>query len=669
MKQKNSLRSALQVAAILVVLFILIGYFLKTSAAVGTSIYLPLIYRLYPVGEELNLRLLISEVMNNPSGQEPGLEWIEIYNRSIQRINLVGHKIGDSETKGDPEGMYYFPVGSTIEPGQVVVIANQGLLFSQVHGFQPDYELLDSDQTIPNMVKYRDWAGGAINLNNAGDEVLLLNQDDIMLDAISWGNSLFAFIPSAPISKDGQSLERIPANSDRNRAADWVRQPTPQPGKVNLSLPTPESSPTPTELPPSCYLATLLITEVLYDPSHSTDPVGEWIEVFNWGESSVYLGCLLLGDEETIGGGEGMFAFPPDSSIQAGEVIIIANQAIDFSAVYGFDPNYEFVESDSLVPDMVKFNIWAAGSVNLSNSGDDVLLVGIDENLIDAVSWGNSIFAFDPSVPSVDAGRSIARQPADMDTNSAQDWLEQNNPQPGIIELDPPIPTPNHTSTSTATKTPTTLPPSSTKKPTRTRTPTSTKTPTRTPTRTPTQTPTPSEQPLPVLLINEIHADPHSSLGDANYDGVVNTADDEFIEFVNDSQSSLDISGWTLEDTLKIRHTFPPGSIIAPHCGIVVFGGGAPNGMFGNSVVQIASSGNLGFTNYGDIISLYDTTMVMINSITYGEEAGDDQSITRDPDIIGEEPLRKHSLASGSNGSLFSPGTKIDGSYFSGCSE
>jgi hypothetical protein len=70
------------------------------------------------------------------------------FNRSVQRINLVGHKIGDSETRGDPEGWYHFPLGSIIEPGQVVVIANQGLLFSQVHGFQPDYELLDSDQTI-----------------------------------------------------------------------------------------------------------------------------------------------------------------------------------------------------------------------------------------------------------------------------------------------------------------------------------------------------------------------------------------------------------------------------------------------------------------------------------------------------------------------------------------
>jgi hypothetical protein len=651
--------------------FSLTGYLLILSAAASTIIYYPLINHLDPVNVEINLRLLISEIMINPSGHEPGLEWIEIYNRSIQRINLGSHKIGDSETRGDPEGMYHFPLGSIIEPGQVVVIANQGLLFNQVHGFQPDYELSDSDQTIPDMKKYRDWSGGAINLNNSGDELLLLNQDDILLDAISWGNSIFAFIPSAPISNDGQSLERIPANSDRNRAADWHVQPIPQPGMVNLSLPTPELSPTPTALPPSCNLATLLISEVLYDPSHITDPVGEWIEVFNWGESSVYLGCLLLGDEETLGGGEGMFAFPSDSNILSGEVIVITNQATDFYSVYGFDPDYEFVESNPLVPNMVKFNSWATGRVNLNNSGDDVLLVGLDENLIDAVSWGNSVFAFVPSVPSVGAGRSIARQPADVDTDSAQDWLEQSNPQPGTVGIDPPIPPPNYTSTSTATKTktPTNLPPNPTKTPTKTKTPTSTKTATRTPTKTPTQTPTPSEQPFPAIVINEIHADPHSSLGDANHDGVVNTADDEFIEFVNDSTSSLNISGWTLGDSLDIRHTFPQGSFIAPHCGIVVFAGGTPNGLFGNSVVQIASSGNLGLNDREDLIYLYDSTMEMIISIAYGEEAGDDQSITRDPDITGEEPLRKHSLASGSNGSLFSPGIKIDGSYFSGCSD
>ncbi len=658
MKLKFGSQKSLQVAAVFVSSISILGYSLITSAIIRSSIYFPLINHLAPVGEEYTPQILISEVLNNPSGQEPGQEWIEIYNRSSKFIDLGSHKIGDSETRGDPEGMYHFPAGSRLGPGQVIVIANQGLLFSQTYGFQPDYELLDSDPSVPDMFKYKDWAGGSINLNNSGDELLLLNQTDELIDAVSWGSSLFAFSPSTPVSKDGQSLERIPGNSDRNSAADWVAQPIPQPGKVNLNLPSPESSTTPTDLPPSCSLATLLITEVLYDPSNSTDPAGEWIEIFNWGDAPVELDCFLLGDEETVGGGEGMFTFPPQSSVQAGGVVVIANQAIDFLSIYGFSPDYELVESDPQIANMIKYISWASGSINLSNSGDDVLLSAIDQSPVDAVSWGNSTYSFSPSVPLVAAGRSIARVPADLDTNSAQDWMEEIDPQPGIVNL---IPPPNHSSMPSATKKPTAIQPSPTRTPTRTRTPTATRTPTR--------TPTPDVNPIQELVINEIHAVPHSSLGDANSDGIVDSADDEFIEIVNNSQISIDISGWIIGDLLDYRHTFPPGTIVSPQCGVVVFAGGTPNGLFGNSVVQTASSGSLGLNNRGDIVYLYDSTMEVIISIAYGEEASDEQSITRDPDIIGGEPLRKHSLATGSNGALYSPGTRIDGSFFSGCSE
>jgi hypothetical protein len=51
-------------------------------------------------------------------------------------------------------------------------------------------------------------------------------------------------------------------------------------------------------------------------------------------------------------------------------------------------------------------------------------------------------------------------------------------------------------------------------------------------------------------------------------------------------------------------------------------------------------------------------------SFIYGLEAGDNQSITRSPDITGGEPLIKHSQAEGSAGALFSPGTRLDGTLF-----
>ncbi|MBT8069663.1 MAG: lamin tail domain-containing protein [Gammaproteobacteria bacterium] len=168
-------------------------------------------------------------------------------------------------------------------------------------------------------------------------------------------------------------------------------------------------------------------------------------------------------------------------------------------------------------------------------------------------------------------------------------------------------------------------------------------------------------------VINEIHADPDGSLdGDANGDGTRDATDDEFVEIVNGADSDLDISGWTLADSRSVRHTFPAGTMVARGCSIVVFGGGTPTGSFGNSLVQTASSGSLGFNNGGDSVILNDGAEDVV-ATGYGSEGGDNQSLTLDPDVFGIEPRVKHSVATGSGGALFSPGTKIDGSQFDGC--
>jgi predicted extracellular nuclease len=168
------------------------------------------------------------------------------------------------------------------------------------------------------------------------------------------------------------------------------------------------------------------------------------------------------------------------------------------------------------------------------------------------------------------------------------------------------------------------------------------------------------------IVINEILADPDAVNGDANGDGIVNTTQDEFVEIVNNEPASLNISGWTLKDAVGVRHTFPSNSIIPAGCSIVVFAGGTPTGAFGYSVVQVASTGQLGLNNTGDTVTINNGTSD-VASYTFEGEGGDNQSLTRDPDVTGGEPLVKHGTATGSGGALHSPGTKIDGSQFEGC--
>lgn len=173
--------------------------------------------------------------------------------------------------------------------------------------------------------------------------------------------------------------------------------------------------------------------------------------------------------------------------------------------------------------------------------------------------------------------------------------------------------------------------------------------------------------PLPIVfVINEFLADPASGLaGDANGDGVRHYGADEFVEIVNVSDSSMDISGWTLADGSSVRHVFPAGTVVPADCTIVVFGGGSPNGTFGAAVVQTASTGELSLNNDGDSITLNDGSSDRA-LVEYGSEGGDNQSLTLDPDVSGA--FVKHSTAYGSGGALFSPGTHIDGSSFAGCS-
>jgi predicted extracellular nuclease len=167
------------------------------------------------------------------------------------------------------------------------------------------------------------------------------------------------------------------------------------------------------------------------------------------------------------------------------------------------------------------------------------------------------------------------------------------------------------------------------------------------------------------LVINEFQADPAGDIsGDANGDGTRDSSQDEFVEIVNPTEADIDVSGWTLSDAGSVRHTFPEGSVIEAGCAVVVFGGDIATGTFGGSLVQTASNGYLSFNNSGDTITV--TNGVSTFEVVYGSEGGNNQSLTLNPDITGEA-YSAHSSVEAANGALFSPGTKLDGTKFAGC--
>jgi protocatechuate 3,4-dioxygenase beta subunit len=174
--------------------------------------------------------LLITEIMYHPIGNEPGAEWIEIYNPTTQSINLSNIKIGDEETPGEGEGMYRFPYDTYISPESTIVVANKATAFYSAYGYLPDFEIIDSTSTVVDLIKYKNWATGSISLANGGDELLLLDENDNPIDVVVWENGSYTgIIPHSEVSK-GNSLERFPVNMDTDDCSvDFREQSSPNP--------------------------------------------------------------------------------------------------------------------------------------------------------------------------------------------------------------------------------------------------------------------------------------------------------------------------------------------------------------------------------------------------------------------------------------------------------
>jgi hypothetical protein len=167
------------------------------------------------------------------------------------------------------------------------------------------------------------------------------------------------------------------------------------------------------------------------------------------------------------------------------------------------------------------------------------------------------------------------------------------------------------------------------------------------------------------FLINEVNYDPASDIsGDSNGDGVRDANDDEFIEFFNSSEFDLDLTNFTVSDAAAVRHTFPNGTVIPSNGILVLFGGGNPTEDFGGAMVQTANGfqSRLNLNNAGDSVTIKDPNdevVLSYNSSDTGVNHGSNQSVTRYPDLTGDFQLH-----SGANGSLFSPGTRVDGTSF-----
>ena len=119
----------------------------------------------------------------------------------------------------------------------------------------------------------------------------------------------------------------------------------------------------------------------------------------------------------------------------------------------------------------------------------------------------------------------------------------------------------------------------------------------------------------------------------------------EFVELVNAGTSAIDVGGFTVADSLEVRHVFPAGTTVAAGDALVI------------------ASGSLGLSNSGDTVTLADAGGRVVDRVIYGGglASRDGVSMTRATDGDRASPMVLHDEVSSLQAS---PGTRRDGSPF-----
>lgn len=178
-----------------------------------------------------NARLVITEIMPDPEGEDSKLEWIEIKNISSDNIRLEEWQINNAKL---PE--------NTIEPGDYAILARNPDSFKSIfeESMEADVPIIPASFSLPN-------SGGTVHLSNSSI------------------NSTSSF--EYPEAEQGRSIELL----DGDCSKISINSGKPTPGSANNSCTLSVS------VTPANNCMPLFISKALPNPSDGS----EWVMISN----------------------------------------------------------------------------------------------------------------------------------------------------------------------------------------------------------------------------------------------------------------------------------------------------------------------------------------------------------------------------------------------------
>jgi phosphatidylserine/phosphatidylglycerophosphate/cardiolipin synthase-like enzyme len=323
--------------------------------------------------------MTINEFMYNPLGDEVEGEWIELYNAGAEE-NLGGWNLTDQDGN-------YFTFPDIIVPPQsfVLVRTSTGNIT-----YDDDLILLYMNRT---------WS----MLNNAGDDLLLVDGHGDAVDYVGYGTGSAVDHPVFPLTWEGSnktvsegfSLALIPDGQDIDSDENWLES-IPSPGTRNYEDDSHE----------------LLVTEVYYNAHRDN----EYIRILNPTDEAIELENIVLSDSG------GSLYFPMDSTIGAHQEITIAENSTSFHEDTLEHAEFRFGPGDAVPLTM-------SGIFKLKNDGDEVLLKTRTGRVLDVFCYGESSYnsegwtgkCAEPLMKSGVAKR-VMLEGQYLDTNTSYDW-------------------------------------------------------------------------------------------------------------------------------------------------------------------------------------------------------------------------------------------------------
>lgn len=301
--------------------------------------------------------LVITEILNNPArSSDFAGEWFEIKNVGAAAVDLQGFGVKD-----DDRDWFTIEQSVVVEPGGYAIVG------------------VNADRSRNGGVDLDVVYGEAMRLHNSFDELVIIDDLGIEVDAVRWDDGRTFPDPN------GASMRLEHADRDNTNGENWCTSAQ-RWSTSDFGSPAAAGSCTPTEYPD------LTITEVMFDPERTTsERDGEWFEIANTGSTPAVLDGMVLrtySTEHTIS----------SLTIAAGDrAVLAANGDVD--------------RNGGLVADYV-----VGHDLPLYNTTSTLELLAADGTLLDRVRWTASL-----GFPN-DKAHSMEVRSADVDNTLGPNW-------------------------------------------------------------------------------------------------------------------------------------------------------------------------------------------------------------------------------------------------------